>query len=121
MLTSAYPAVSIPIKDYIPEACDARNFVSGYTTRLAAFSSTDPDVITGKKLLAIRTGWSDATALFPVTNDRGPGQSADIYLTLSLQSASASQLFNVSISPEGAQLADGTEVVLFWSMVGDGL
>lgn len=118
-LTSVTPKTTININNYIPEACDARHFVYGYTTRLAAFASTDADLISGKKLLAIRINWSDGTAMFPVCNDRGSADSTDIFMTLTLQNASASQLFHVSIDSQGDSLADGAELSLFWCMVGE--
>ena len=104
----------VAIKRWLPEAADARSFVSSYTLTLAAAAvNNDPDILAGKTLGVISVNWSDGFAQFPVAFDRGAA--SEISLTLSLASASAAQ--NLKISGEG--FAVGAIVSLFWSVVAD--
>ena len=105
---------AINIRRYLPEASDARLYVSAYTLRLAAYACEDQDVLDGRKLVSVRVNWSNATTTFPISNDRGQSSNSDINLTLNIQEASAAQL----VTFEAGGLASGAKLSLFWDLTG---
>ena len=106
--------VAYDIRSVLPEAAEARSFVSQYTIRLAASAISDQDVIDGKKLATVRLDWSDGSATFPVGTDRHGGSGdVDISMTLSLAAASASQLMRFTLDDA---LPQGTTADLLWSV-----
>lgn len=106
---------SVNIRRYIPQADDARLYVSSYSLRLAAFACEDEDILAGKKLASVLVKWSDATAMFPIAFDRGSSGGSDIALTLSLRDASAAQLMTFEASGVG----NGFKLSLFWELIGE--
>ena len=111
----AAPA-AINIRRYLPEASDARLYVSSYTLRLAAIACEDVEILEGKKLASVTVRWSNAVTMFPIAFDRGATSAgSDINLTLNIQEASAAQL----VTFEGSGLANGAKLSMFWELVGN--